>query len=244
MLLLGLAKGGFAGIGILAVPLLSLVISPVQAAAITLPILIAQDVVSVWVFRNQWKLDLVAVLTAGSIVGVALGYLFAASVSTAGVELILGVITAGFGAQRLWIERGGAAAATPSNAPVLVDRAIGLVLGAVAGFTSQIAHAGGPPAQMYLLPKNLGRDVFLSTSTLFFAILNWIKAPAYVALGQLTPNNLVIAGALLPLAVIATLIGARVVRSLASARFYRIMYWLMILLGAKLAWDGASVLFF
>ena len=241
-MLLGLAKGGFAGIGILAVPILSLVISPVQAAAITLPILIAQDIVSVWVFRNNWRLDLVAVLVAGGVIGVVLGYLFAASVSQAGVELILGVITAAFGAHRLWAERAGAPA--PKHAPVLIDRAIGVVFGVFAGFTSQIAHAGGPPAQMYLMPKNLGRDVFLSTSTLFFAILNWVKVPAYAALGQFTPNNLMIAGAFLPLAVIATLIGARIVRRLGSATFFRVAYVLMLLLGAKLAWDGASALFF
>lgn len=232
---LGLAKGGFAGLGLLAVPLLSLVISPLQAAAITLPILIAQDVVSVWVFRGMWDKRLVAILLAGGVVGVLLGFLLAASVSQAAVELALGAISAVFGAQRLWLERRGAVIA-PWRAPPWV----GVMFGVFAGFTSQIAHAGGPPVQMYLMPRQLERDVFLGTSTLFFAILNWIKVPAYVALGQFTPNNLAIAAAFLPLAIISTIAGARLARSIAGPTFYRVVYWLMVVLGAKLIWDGVQ----
>jgi uncharacterized protein len=233
--MLGLAKGGFSGLGVLAVPLLSLAISPVQAAAITLPILIAQDVVSVWVFRGLWDKKLVAILLAGGVVGVLLGFLLAASVSQAAVELALGVISAVFGAQRLWIERRGAVIA-PWQAPPWV----GVMFGVFAGFTSQIAHAGGPPVQMYLTPRQLERDIFLGTTTLFFAILNWIKVPAYIALGQFTPNNLAIAAVLLPLAIVATIIGARLARSIAGPTFYKVVYVLMVLLGAKLVWDGAA----
>lgn len=235
MVVLGLAKGGFSGLGVLAVPLLSLVISPVQAAAITLPILIAQDVVSVWVFRGLWDKRLVAILLAGGVVGVLLGFLLAASVSQAAVELALGGISMVFGAQRLWLERRGAVI-TPWLAPTWV----GVLLGVFAGFTSQIAHAGGPPVQMYLTPRQLERDIFLGTTTLFFTILNWIKVPAYIALGQFTPNNLGIAAALLPLAIVATIAGARLARSIAGPTFYQIVYVLMVLLGAKLVWDGVQ----
>jgi uncharacterized membrane protein YfcA len=233
--LLGLAKGGFAGLGILAVPLMSLVLPPVQAAAITLPILIAQDVVSVWIFRRSWDLKLVGILLSGAVFGVIAGFALAAWVSTAAVELSLGIITALFGAQRMWAERAGAIVA-PSNAPPWA----GVLFGAAAGFTSQIAHAGGPPVQMYLMPRQLGRDLFIGTSTLFFAILNWIKVPAYLALGQFTHQNLVVAGALLPLAVGSTVLGAYLVRRVSGRLFYQLMYALMILVGLKLAWDGIA----
>ena len=50
---MGLSKGGFAGLGLLSLPLMALVVSPVQAAAIMLPILIVQDVVTVWAYRRD-----------------------------------------------------------------------------------------------------------------------------------------------------------------------------------------------
>jgi uncharacterized protein len=235
IVLLGLAKGGFAGLGILAVPLLSLVLPPVQAAAITLPILIAQDVVSIWMFRGNWDLKLVGILLIGAVAGVVAGFALAAWVSTAAVEAALGIITALFGMQRLWIEREGAVI-TPSLAPPWA----GVLFGVAAGFTSQIAHAGGPPAQMYLMPRQLGRDLFIGTSTLFFTILNWIKVPAYLALGQFTRQNLVVAGAMLPLAIGSTVLGAYLVRRVSGRLFYQLMYVLMILVGMKLTWDGVS----
>lgn len=234
---MGLAKGGFAGLGTLAVPILALVMSPVQAAAIVLPILISQDVVSVWVFRWLWDLKLVGILISGGVIGVVLGFLLAKSVSEAGVEAALGAISLAFGLQRLWVERTGVGV-KPWHAPAWV----GVMFGIVAGFTSQIAHAGAPPAQMYLMPRQLSRDAFLGTSTLFFALLNWIKVPAYIALGQFTPGNLALAGVMLPLAVVSTLIGAKLARKVAGPLFYRMVYVLMVLLGAKLMWDGAHAL--
>jgi uncharacterized membrane protein YfcA len=233
----GLAKGGFAGLGSLAVPILTLVLSPVQAAAIVLPILISQDLVSVWVFRSLWDLKLVAILMAGGVIGVVLGFLLAKSVSEAGVETALGAISFAFGLQRLWLERKGNAVK-----PWLAPAWVGVMFGIVSGFTSQIAHAGAPPTQMYLMPRQLSRDTFLGTTTLFFALLNWIKVPAYLALGQLTPNNLVLAATMLPLAIVSTIVGAKLARKVAGPMFYRLVYVLMVLLGAKLMFDGAHAL--
>lgn len=228
----GLGKGGLSGLGILGVPILALAISPVQAAAIILPILIVQDIVSLWVFRGLWSLRLTGIMMLGGIVGVILGYALAASVSTAAVELSLGVICIAFGVQRLWNEWSGAGAGQP------VAEWTGVVFGLVSGFTSQIAHAGGPPAQIFLMQRRVERDVFLGTGTLFFAILNWVKVPAYAALGQFTPHNLVAAAILFPVAVLSTLAGARLSRSLTGRTFFRVTYVLMLALGAKLGWDG------
>jgi uncharacterized protein len=234
VLLLGLAKGGFAGLGMLAVPLMTLTVSPVQAASITLPILIAQDVVSVWVFRRKWdKCSLVLLIPAAAL-GILLGYLLAARVSSAAVELAVGIISVVFALQRLWIERQQLLAIPPTRSW------FGIVCGTAAGFTSQIAHAGGPPFQIYMLPKRLDRDTYIGTSAIFFAAVNWIKVPAYAALGQFTRQNLTTAAVLLPLAVAATLAGAWLVRRVSGERFQTIMYVLLILVGAKLTWDGAK----
>jgi uncharacterized membrane protein YfcA len=239
VILLGMAKGGFAGIGLVAVPLMALAVSPVLAASITLPILIVQDVVSVWAFRKTWDRAILLLMLPSAAVGIALGFALAAFVEVGAVELAVGVISIVFALQRLWAGRAGA--------PEQSHRAEGLpwrgvLAGVAAGFTSQIAHAGGPPFQMYVLPKNLERDTFIGTSAIFFAVVNWMKVPAYWALGQFTREAMLTAAALLPLAVASTWAGVWLVRRVPAARFYQVIYGLMIALGAKLAWDGAAAL--
>jgi uncharacterized membrane protein YfcA len=114
--------------------------------------------------------------------------------------------------------------------------------GTVSGFTSPIAHAGGLPFQIYMLPKRLYRDVLIGTSALFFASVNWLKVPAYFALGQFTRANLATSFALFPLAVASTIGGAWAIRRVSGERFYLAMYILLIVIGAKLTWSGAAQL--
>jgi len=234
VILLGLAKGGFSGLGLAGVPLMALAVSPVQAASILLPILIVQDAVSVWAFRRTWDRRALAVTLPGAVAGIALGYALAAYVSTAAVELAVGLISMIFALQRLWTAR--RPLAPVSHAPAW----FGLACGAAAGFTSQIAHAGGPPFHIFLLPRRLDRDVFVGTSALFFAVVNWIKVPAYAALGQFTSENLLAGAVLAPLAVASTWAGVLLVRRVSGARFYTLIYVLLVLVGAKLVFDGAS----
>lgn len=234
VLILGLAKGGLAGIGMLAVPLMALAVSPVEAATIVLPILLVQDVVSVWVFRKSWNGRSLAILLPGAAVGIGIGYLLAARVSATAVEFAVGCTSVAFGVQQLWKSR---------HAPLEGTSArdwVGVVCGVAAGFTSQIAHAGGPPFQIYMLPKRLPRDEFIGTSAVFFAIVNWLKVPAYFALGQFTAVNLMTAAVLLPLAILATVLGVYVIRRVSGPKFYIALYLLLILMGLKLAWSGAS----
>ncbi|HEX9932356.1 MAG TPA: sulfite exporter TauE/SafE family protein [Allosphingosinicella sp.] len=237
VLLIGLAKGGFSGLGALGTPLMAIGIDdPVRAAAILLPILIAQDVVGVAAFRKSWDGSVLAAMLPGAVFGIALGWLLAARISADAVMAVLGAITIVFGAYRLSAERGSGVAAA-SNSPAWV----GSLFGVATGFTSQIAHAGGPPFQMWVMPKKLPRDVFVGTSALFFAIVNWVKVPAYVALGQFTTANALATAILLPFAVAASLAGVFLVRRIPGGRFYTIVYWLMIVAGAKLLLDGAGI---
>src|SRR5437868_12612187 len=175
---------------------------PVRAAAILLPILIAQDLVGVTAFRRTWDGRILAIMLPGAIVGIVLGYLLAATISEAAVMSVLGGISILFGAYRLWAEHGGRISAS-RDSPAWV----GSLFGVATGFTSQIAHAGGPPFQMWVMPRRLPRDAFVGTTAIFFAVLNWIKVPAYAALGQFSRDNLLTALVLLPLAVAASLAG-------------------------------------
>lgn len=233
VILSGLAKGGFSGIGALAMPIMAIGIDPVRGAAILLPILIIQDAVSVWAFRRTWDRTVLTVMLPGMAVGVALGYLFASGVSEAMVLGALGLISILFGVQRLWMERGGVVP-LPSNSP----RWVGTLFGVASGFTSQIAHAGSPPFQMWVLPRRLSRDQLVGTTAISFAALNWMKVPAYAALGQFTSANLMAAAMLAPVALLSTLGGVALVRRIDPARFYTLIYALMVLLGCKLLADA------
>jgi uncharacterized membrane protein YfcA len=233
--MLGLAKGGFAGVGSLALPIIALTISPVRAAAILLPILIVQDVVGVWAFRRDWDGHVLGWMLPGAGLGIALGYGFAASVDADMVLGAVGAVSVVFGAYRLWIERRGVPQAA-SGSPGWV----GSLFGVASGFTSQIAHAGQPPFQLWVLPRRLPRDVLVGTTAIFFAVVNWAKVPAYLALGQFTPANLVTSAVLLPVAIASTLAGVWLVRRVSPERFYVAIYWLMIAVGAKLVWDALT----
>ena len=229
---LGFAKGGFAGIGVLAMPIMVLVVSPLRAASIMLPVLIVQDAVSLWFYRHSFDRRTLVIMLPGACGGIALGYAFAAYLPDAAIELAVGVIAGAFAARRLTLSP--AAAATPKIGHPL----LGTFWGGVSGFTSMIANAGMPPFQVYVIPQLLPRDVLVGTGIVFFAVINWTKVVPFYALGQLTPQNLATSTVLLPVAVISTWMGVWLVRRIPAERFYKIIYVIMISLSVKLIWDG------
>lgn len=233
VILVGMAKGGFSGLGALGTPVAALALPPSTAAAILLPILIVQDVVSVWSFRHSWDRWIVAWMLPGAFIGVGLGWAMAALINEQALMAVLGAITLLFGLYRLWVERGGRIVA-PSEAPGWV----GALFGVLTGFTSQVAHAGGPPFQMYVTPRRLPHLAYAGTNSILFAAINWIKVPSYVLLGAFTHEVLISAALLVPLAIGTTIVAVRVVRVLRPERFYTIIYLLMVLLGGKLIVDA------
>lgn len=233
VILLGLSKGGFAGIGALAMPMLSLVMSPVQAAAIVLPILIVQDVVGVWAFRKSWDGFVLGWMIPGAVVGIVAGYWFAASVSVVAITAAVGIVSLAYGAWQLfrtWL----------GHLPVerRLPGWVGAMLGVASGFTSQIAHAGQPPFQLWVLPMRLNRDVLIGTTAIYFATLNWVKVPAYWALGQFSATNLWASASLMPVAIASTFAGVWLVRRIDADRFYTAIHALMVLLGGLLLWEA------
>lgn len=233
VILLGLAKGGFSGAGALAVPLLALVMSPVQAAAITLPVLIVQDVVGVWAFRREWDGGVLAWALPGAVLGIGIGYWFAAALSVQAVLVAVGLVSLIYGAWQLfrrWLGHEPVARRLPGW--------VGSVLGVASGFTSQVAHAGQPPFQLWVLPMRLPQTVLVGTTAIYFAVINWVKVPAYWALGQFSQANLLAAASLMPVAIGATFAGVWLVRRVSADRFYTAIYALMILLGALLLWEA------
>jgi uncharacterized protein len=232
VILAGFAKGGFSGLGALCTPVMALVMPPVTAAAILLPILIVQDVVSIWSFRWQFNRRIIMWMLPGAVIGVAMGWAMAAKLTVPIILTTLGVITLVFGIWRLWVDRDGQAKV--STAPEW----IGGLFGVATGFTSQIAHAGGPPFQMWVAPKKLPHTEYAGTNILLFAVINWLKVPAYIQLGQFHRDTLLTSAYLVPVAIVSTLAGVYLVKRINGVLFYRIINILMIILGARLVWVG------
>lgn len=233
VILVGMAKGGFSGLGALGTPVAALALPPSTAAAILLPILIVQDVVSVWAFRHTWDRWIVGWMLPGAVAGIAIGWAMAANIDEKALMGLLGAITLLFGSYRLWVERGDRLVAA-STSPGWV----GALFGAATGFTSQVAHAGGPPFQMWVTPRKLPHLTYAGTNAILFAAINWIKVPSYMALGAFNRDVLVSAALLVPLAIGTTLVSVRVIRVLHPQRFYTLIYLLMVLLGARLIYTA------
>ena len=231
VLLTGVSKGGFGGLAILAVPILSLTISPIQGAAIMLPILILMDWTSVAAYRKSWDKDLITRMLPPAVLGIGVGWALAGFVTDDGVRIVVGLIAVAF---PLWKWFGpGRGLQAIADSPLA-----GRIAGAVAGFTSFIAHAGGPPFQAYALPQNLDHRVYAGTGVMFFFAVNAVKLIPYAALGQFSGENLATSLVLLPLAPLGVLAGVWMVKRMDGAVFYRIIYGLVFVTGCKLLWDG------
>lgn len=228
---LGISKGGFLGLGIIAVPLLSLIIPPQKATAILLPIILAQDAVSIWVYHRDFSVWNLKVLLPGVAVGAVLAWLFAASWSVAMLRVAVGSLAMLFIISRIagpWLDR---------HIPKPNAKS-GLVLGVIAGFASTLANAGGPAYQIHMLPQKLPPLTFVGTTTMFFAFSNVVKIPAYAALGTLTLENLSIGVALVPLAVATNFLGVWLLKRVPMEMFYRIAYVLIFLVSVELIRGG------
>jgi uncharacterized protein len=231
VIILGLGKGGFAGLGSAAMPLMALVIDPVRGAAILLPMMLVQDVVGVWAFRKDVDRPTLLWSIPGGLAGTILGWWLAASVSVSGVQAVVGGLAILFGINRL-LDWRGKGLKLQSDLPQWTC----IVASTAAGFASQIALAGGPPYQIWAMTKRFSRDIFVGTCAVFYFLLNWFKVPAFFALGQFTWPNFQITLLLMPLAIASTFAGVRLVKRVPHEKFGAIISALMVAVGLRLLW--------
>ncbi len=234
VLLAGISKGGLSGLGALSVPILTLVIPPGQAAGLMLPVLCLMDVFGLWAYRRQWSHSEMAVLLSGALLGIGLGVLAFGRLNDDAVRALIGVIAVVFSIHQ-WLK------------PILQRRMAdkrpasrwkGLFWSGMSGFTSFLAHAGGPPLMVYLLPQRLEKMRLAGTTVVFFGVVNYVKLVPYVWLGQIDTANLTTALALAPLAPLGIWLGVWLTRRVSERLFYRASYALLFLAGLKLLHDG------
>ena len=229
--LVGMGKGGVPIVGILAVPLMALVINPVMAAGMLLPVYVVSDMFGLYAYRHAFDRRVLAVFLPGAVGGIGIGWATASLVPEAAVTLMVGMIGLAFGLNLILRKPVVVAAKRAEVGP-------GLFWGTVTGFTSFVSHAGGPPYQVYTLPLGMTKAVFAGTSTLAFTVINAVKLVPYYALGQLSLANLKVAAVLAVPAALAVFAGVRLVKVMPEKVFFRLVTWALLLISVKLIWDG------
>ncbi|MBS0474030.1 MAG: sulfite exporter TauE/SafE family protein [Proteobacteria bacterium] len=231
VLLLGVSKSGFgAGFGSLAVPLMALAVSVPQAAAILMPVLLLMDLLGLAAFRNNFDRKLLKFMLPFGLLGIVIGTLSFKLLDAKLVAGIVGAFTLLFLAQRLLFPPKADSAPPP--------RWVGALLTTTSGFTSFIAHAGGPPLNAYVIPLRLKPMIFTGTMAFLFFFINLAKWIPYAWLGLLDTRNFATSLALLPLAPVGVWIGVRIARRINQQLFYRFIYGGMFFTGVKLLWDA------
>ena len=230
-MLTGIGKGGVPIVGALTVPVLSLVISPVAAAGLMLPVFVISDWFGLYAYRKDFDKRVLVIACVSMTVGVGIGWATARMISESYVTVLVGVISVAFALNQL-LRR--AVVAAPKRAEI----APGVFWCTIAGFTSFVSHTGAPPYQVWTLPLGLRKAVFAGTSTIAFAYVNAIKLVPYYFLGQINLDSLKIAAILMPVAAAAVFAGVWTVRRLPEKLFFQIVTWSLLLIGLHLIWKG------
>ena len=239
VVLVGLTKGGMGeALSMMGVPLMAMVVAPVQAAAILLPVLIFMDWVSLWIWRKHGNMQVLKYMLPGALLGIGIGWGTAAMVPAFILRLVIGFTTILFALRYFYnlyrTEKGTVVAAKAQNTGAAS------FWGMLSGYTSFVTHAGGPPFQIYALPLGLDPKEFTGTSVRFFAVLNLVKFFAYASLGQFDTQNLWISATLLPFAPFATMAGAWIVKRMRPETYYPVMYGMALIAAIRLFITGLT----
>ncbi len=232
----GISKGGFgSGAAFAAASILALVVEPGLALGVMLPLLMLIDVATLRPYWGQWNAAATRLLILGGVPGVALGaWLY--SVADADLfRVLIGAIALSF---VVWQSSQRAGLIRPARS-ALPGWAGGLA-GIVAGFTSFVSHAGGPPAAVYLLSLRIGKTEFQASTVLLFWVINIVKFVPYAFLGMFTWQTAQANLALAPFALLGAWIGVKLHRIVPERLFFGLTYVLLSLTGAKLIWDGLT----
>lgn len=238
LIIAGAAKGGFGGSGAFAAtPLLALALPPAQALGVMLPLLMAIDAATLWPYWRRWSVRDSAVLMMAGVFGVALGWALFEMIPPAAAKLAVGLVALVFSMFRVaqlvgWTPE-GRAEWRPGRA---------WFWGGIAGFTSFIAHAGGPPSAMALIPRRLDKTVYQATTVVVFWWINIVKLGPYIALGLIDGVNLGLSAALAPFAALGVALGVIGHRRIPQRWFDIVVLTALSAAGAKLTWDGFAAL--
>ena len=226
----GAFGGGFAIIGI---PLLSLVMDPVTAGGLLAPLFIAMDLVALRYWKpSTWSRPDLVLLLPGLLVGIGVGYLLFRILDHRAIAIMMAAITLIF--VGLWFAAGAKVTIRPRSPPKAVTA------GFASGITTMVAHSGGPPLAMYLLPLGLSKEIYAGTTSLFFTVGNAVKAVPWLLLVKPTADVWIVMAICLLAIPAGVWLGWRLHGKLDQRQLYRACYGLLIVTALKLMWDGVS----
>jgi uncharacterized membrane protein YfcA len=235
-LLFGMSKAGFGGAaGSLGVPLMALAVPAPFAAAVMLPILLAIDVIGLVVFRGRADTANLRIILPGAMIGIALGWLTFGHVDGRWIKLLIGIEAIAFAFDRFRAARSAASAV--SSAPTLGP---GIFWSALAGLTSFVSHAGGPPIMQYLMPQNMDKMRMVGTTVIFFSAVNFAKLGPYAQLGLIDLSNLGVSLLLAPVIPLGYFLGYRLLHAVDMRGFNLVTAGTLLAAGAKLVIDGIA----
>lgn len=236
VLITGISKAGFAGgFASLAVPLMTFSVSPQLAATILMPLLVANDLANIWHYRHNWSRKTIMLVMPGAMIGLAIGAVFFQWIDAITLKIFVGVLALSFALQ-FFGERLLQKPAPEGEQyvhPVLVT-----ALAALSGLSSFIAHAGSPPIKSVFLKQNLEKSRFVGTNSIYFFLINAIKAVSYGALGQYSLQTLTFSLSLVPFLILGILFGFWLNKTMSQKLFTNLAYVFLTISGVKLIWDG------
>jgi len=229
----GISKGGFgSGAAFAATPFLALILEPAQAVGMMLPLLMLMDASTLKPYWRKWDWPSARALMLGSVPGVFFGTALYGYADPDVFKLLIGFVAIAFVAFQVSRRQGWL---KPAKTP-MSDRA-GIAAGSVAGFTSFISHAGGPPAAIYLLSKSLTKTTYQGTTVLVFWAINLLKFIPYLALGIFSKETFLADLYLAPVALVGVYLGVYFHRLVPETLFFRLTYSFLLITGSKLIWD-------
>lgn len=236
VLFAGISKGGFgSGAAFAATPLLALILEPGAAIGLMLPLLMLMDVTALRPYWGKWDGASAKALILGALPGVALGAVFYTLADPDVFRLLIGVIAVGFVAFQIARGRGW----IPPAARPMGQRP-GMFWGTLAGLTSFISHAGGPPAAVFLLSRRLDKLTFQATTVIVFWAINGLKFIPYAALGIFSWQTAKADLFLAPFAVIGIWMGIKLHHMMPERLFFRLTYAFLLITGSKLIWEAMN----
>jgi uncharacterized protein len=232
--LIAFVKGAFGGgFAIVGIPLLSLVMHPIEAGTLLAPLFVAMDLVALRYWRpSTWSRPDLVVLVPALVAGIGLGYLVLRDLNRHAVEIAMALVTLTFAA--LWFAGGGEVQVRPRSTPKAVLAGLG------SGVTTMVAHAGGPPLAMYLLPLGMPKALYAGTTSVFFTVGNLIKVGPWLVLGAPSRGLWLLMALCLAAAPLGVWAGWRLHERLDQRGLYRACYALLVVTALKLLWDGLS----
>ena len=227
-------KGAFGGgFSIVGIPLLSFVMDPVTAGGLLAPLFIAMDLFALRYWKpSTWSKPDLVLLLPGLVIGIGLGYLLFLVLDHRAVAIVMAVVTLVF--VGLWFAGDPKVIIHPRSTPKAI------AAGLASGVTTMVAHSGGPPLAMYLLPLGLSKEVYAGTTSLFFTVGNATKAVPWLLLTRPSGKEWILMAICLLAIPSGVWLGWRLHGQLDQQQVFRACYGLLVVTALKLLWDGVS----